>query len=179
MLDARAVDAAAAKNAERDRKQVESAMKREEQLERARLRGKHADHVNKLEKDRQEILKELSFYQKKEMQQKRTNLDANIPLDPPFTEKRAVERRKQRELESQFEKLFIPPQDPSGPSNEPQQERAVVGETRLRDLICQQKDLFTDFNATLTDGSMITSLPDYSSQSLSVFALSTATDTTP
>ena len=149
-------------------------MRREEQLERARLRGKHADHVNKLEKDRQEILKELSFYQKKELQQKRTHLEANIPLEPPFAEKKAVERRKQRELESQFEKLFIPAKDPAGQS-EPTQERALVGETKLRDLISQQRELCTELNGT--DESIMTSLPDYSSQSLSVFALS-ATDTT-
>ena len=151
-------------------------MRREEQLERARLRGKHADHVNKLEKNRQEILKELSFYQKKELQQKRTNLDANIPLEPPFAEKRAVERRKQRELESQFEKLFIPSQDSIGPCDEPE-ERALIGETKLRDLISQQKYIYSDSNGTVTDDSVMTSIPDNSCQSLSVFALS-ANDTT-
>lgn len=170
----RAADEATVKNIETKRKEAEHALQREEQLERARLRGKHADHINRIDKDRQEILRELSFYQKKDMQQRRTKLEANIPLDPPYTEKRAVERRKQRELESEFEKLFIPPQDPPAPPNPTSQEKGMLGHTKLRDLISQQKEVFNGLSG-VTDSSM-TSLTDTTSQSISVYALS-ATDT--
>ncbi|KAI6649339.1 hypothetical protein LOD99_11705 [Oopsacas minuta] len=170
--ETKAADLAVVKNAETKRKEAEHAMRREEQLERARLRGKHADHINRMEKDRQEILRELSFYQKKEMQQKRTKLEANIPLDPPYPEKKAIERRKQRELESQFEKLFIPSQDHTVKPTEQSQESAYNSQTKLRDLISQQKFVFNEMNE-MTDDNLMTSLPDSSSQSLSVYALST------
>ena len=159
---------------ETTRKEAEHALQREEQLERARLRGKHADHINRMEKDRQEILRELSFYQKKDMQQRRTKLEANIPLDPPYTEKRALERRKQRELESEFEKLFIPSQPLTTSPNPTSQENAMIGQTKLRDLISQQKEVFNELSG-VTDSS-VTSLTDTTSQNISVYALS-ATDT--
>ena len=173
--DIGAADEAVVKNIETKRKEAKHALQREEQLEKARLRGKHADHINRMEKDRQEILKELSFYQKKDMQQRRTKLEANIPLDPPYTEKRAVERRKQRELESEFEKLFIPSQDLASPPNPISQEKAIVGgHTKLRDLISQQKEASNELSG-VTDSS-VTSLTDNTPQSISVYALS-ATDT--
>ena len=127
-----------------------------------------------MEKDRQEILRELSFYQKKDMQQRRTKLEANIPLDPPYTEKRALERRKQRELESEFEKLFIPSQPLTTSPNPTSQENAMIGQTKLRDLISQQKEVFNELSG-VTDSS-VTSLTDTTSQNISVYALS-ATDT--
>ena len=158
------------KNAETQQKEAEFALRREEQLERARLRGKHADHVNRMEKDRKTILKELSFYQKKDLQQKRRKLDSTKPLNPPFIEKKSIERRKQRALETQFEKLFIPDQD-SGECS-PTEEKAFIGQTKLRDLISQQRELCSELRGSCTDDSVMTSQNNTTSPHMSVYAIS-------